>query len=111
MNWDQVEGQWDKVKGNVKSKWAKLTDDDMGQLSGKKDQLVGVIQQRYGVLKDEAEKQVHEWITKLDAKLDHATHHATEKVVQAGDKLQEKIEGSGVKATVNGNANATAKKS
>jgi len=100
MNWDQVEGEWDKVKGNVKSKWAKLTDDDLGQLSGKKDQLVGVIQKRYGVLKDEAEAQVGEWI----AKLDHATHHATNKVVEAGDKLQDKIEGSGVKASVNGNA-------
>jgi uncharacterized protein YjbJ (UPF0337 family) len=109
MNWDQVEGEWDKVKGTVKSKWAKLTDDDLGQLSGKKDQLVGVIQKRYGVLKDEAEHQVNEWITKFDAKLDHATHQAAHKAVEVGDKLQEKIENVGAKR--NATANADIKKS
>jgi uncharacterized protein YjbJ (UPF0337 family) len=88
MNWEQVEGQWDKVKGNVKGQWAKLTEDDLGKLGGKKDQLVGAIQQRYGVLKEEAEKQVHEWA----AKLDHTVHAVTDKAVSAGDKVQQKIE-------------------
>ncbi len=88
MNWEQVEGQWDKVKGGVKGQWAKLTEDDLGKLSGKKDQLVGAIQQRYGIVKEEAEKQVHEWATKIDQKL-HAT---TDKVVEQGDKAQAKIE-------------------
>jgi uncharacterized protein YjbJ (UPF0337 family) len=62
MNWDQIEGEWKQVKGHVKAKWAKLTDDDMSTVNGKKDTLVGRIQQRYGILKDEAEKQVDEWI-------------------------------------------------
>jgi len=105
MNWEQVEGKWDEVKGNVKSKWAKLTDDDLGQLSGKKDQLVGVIQQRYGVLKDEAENQVNEWI----AKIDHKLHEATDKAVAVGDKIQDKVENAGVKA--NANAHVDIKKS
>jgi len=56
MNWEQVEGEWKQVKGAVKSKWAKLTDDDMQNVAGKKDNLVGKIQERYGILKDEAEK-------------------------------------------------------
>jgi uncharacterized protein YjbJ (UPF0337 family) len=65
MNWDQVEGQWKQMRGLVQSKWAKLTDDDVQNLRAKKDQLVGKIQQRYGVLKDEAEQQVDQWIAEL----------------------------------------------
>jgi len=92
MNWDQVEGQWDKLKGGVKGQWAKLTEDDLGKLGGKKDELVGAIQQRYGIVKEEAEKQVHEWVTKLDQKV----HAVTDKAVKEGDKAQEKIETANV---------------
>lgn len=65
MNWTQIEGQWNQAKGELKSKWAKLTDDDLDNVAGKKDQLVGKLQQRYGILKDEAEKQLDEWIAKF----------------------------------------------
>ena len=65
MNWEQIEGQWGQIKGHVKSKWGKLTDDDLKALTGKKDALVGKLQERYGILKDEAEKQVDEWLAKL----------------------------------------------
>jgi uncharacterized protein YjbJ (UPF0337 family) len=61
MNWDQIEGQWKQMKGKVKAKWGKLTDDDLTTISGHKDQLVGRIQERYGIQKDEAERQVQEW--------------------------------------------------
>jgi uncharacterized protein YjbJ (UPF0337 family) len=61
MNWDQIEGQWKQVQGKVKAKWGKLTDDDLTTISGHKDQLVGRIQERYGIQKDEAERQVQEW--------------------------------------------------
>ncbi len=61
MNWDRVEGNWKQVKGTVKEQWGKLTDDDVNTLSGKKDQLVGKIQERYGIAKDEAERQADEW--------------------------------------------------
>ena len=72
MNWDTVKGEWGQVKGEMKSKWAKLTDDDLQNLEAKKDAVVGKIQERYGILKDEAEKQVDEWIAKLDSfKKDH----------------------------------------
>ena len=67
MNWDQIAGQWKQLEGQAKSKWAKLTDDDMKSLAGKKDALVGKIQQRYGIAKEEAEKQVSEWTAKLSA--------------------------------------------
>jgi uncharacterized protein YjbJ (UPF0337 family) len=65
MNWDQLEGQWHQVTGAVKSTWGKLTDDDVKTVAGKKDALVGRIQERYGILKDEAEKQADEWLAKI----------------------------------------------
>jgi uncharacterized protein YjbJ (UPF0337 family) len=65
MNWDQIEGQWHQVKGQLKSKWGKLTDEDVTNLSGKRENLVGKLQVRYGILKDEAERQADEWLAKL----------------------------------------------
>ena len=62
MNWDQIEGKWKQSMGKVKEKWGKLTDDDLTTINGKKEQLVGKIQGRYGVAKDAAEKQVDEFI-------------------------------------------------
>ena len=61
MNWDRVEGNWKQVKGAVKEKWGKLTDDDLDVAAGKREQLAGKIQNRYGIAKDEAEKQLDEW--------------------------------------------------
>jgi uncharacterized protein YjbJ (UPF0337 family) len=58
MNWDRVEGNWNQIKGRVKEQWGKLTDDDVDVIAGKRDQLVGKIQESYGITKDEAEKQV-----------------------------------------------------
>jgi uncharacterized protein YjbJ (UPF0337 family) len=65
MNWDQIEGQWKQLGSQVKSKWAKFTDDDVKNLGAKKDDLIGKIQERYGVLKDEAEHQVDQWLKDL----------------------------------------------
>ena len=61
MNWDRIEGQWKQMKGTVKEKWGKLTDDEFDQIAGNKDKLVGKIQERYGVSRDEAEDQVDQW--------------------------------------------------
>jgi uncharacterized protein YjbJ (UPF0337 family) len=65
MNWDQVEGQWKQFTGQMKSKWAKLTDDDWKLIGGKKDQLLGKLQERYGYQKDQAEKEVDDYIRTL----------------------------------------------
>ncbi len=65
MNWDQVQGQWKQLQASVKSQWAKLTDDDLKNLGAKRDALVGKIQERYGTLKEDAEREVDEWIAKL----------------------------------------------
>ncbi|MDH2069212.1 MULTISPECIES: CsbD family protein [Pantoea] len=61
MNEDRISGNWKQFKGKVKEKWGDLTDDDMTVVEGKRDQLVGKIQERYGYEKDRAEKEVKEW--------------------------------------------------
>lgn len=61
MNWDRIEGDWKQFKGSVKERWGKLTDDQLTQLGGKRDQLAGKIQEAYGVTRDEAEKQLDHW--------------------------------------------------
>ena len=58
MNNDRIEGSWKSIKGKVKEQWGKLTDDDLDVIGGKRDQLLGRIQQRHGLAKDEAERQV-----------------------------------------------------
>lgn len=63
-------GKWSHMKGGVKSKWAKLTDDDIGMLEGKREHLIGKIVERYGVLKEDATKQVDEWAHTLGQELD-----------------------------------------
>lgn len=67
MNFDQLEGKWDQLKGDVKTRWGKLTDDDLKTASGNKDQLVGRIQEKYGIAKEDAERQVKEWLQSREA--------------------------------------------
>ncbi len=66
MNWEQVKGQWKQLKGKIKMKWGKLTDDDLDFIAGQRDVLVGKIQERYGLQKAEAMRQVEEWNSSLD---------------------------------------------
>jgi uncharacterized protein YjbJ (UPF0337 family) len=61
MNWDRIEGNWKQFTGKVKQQWGKLTDDDIDVIAGKRDQLVGKIQEHYGISKDEAQKQVDQF--------------------------------------------------
>jgi len=61
MNEDTLKGQWTQLKGRVREKWGKLTDDDLDQIQGRTEQLVGKIQERYGIARDEARRQVNAW--------------------------------------------------
>ena len=63
MNWEQVEGKWDQLKGGVRQQWGKLTDNDIDEARGRRDVLVGRIKERYGVAKEEAERQVDDWLS------------------------------------------------
>jgi uncharacterized protein YjbJ (UPF0337 family) len=61
MNWDQIAGNWKQVKGVVREKWGKLTDDDVDIIAGKRDILLGKIQDRHGIAREEAEKELKAW--------------------------------------------------
>jgi uncharacterized protein YjbJ (UPF0337 family) len=63
MNWDIIQGKWKEIKGQAKEQWGKLTDDDLDRIEGKRDQLIGRVQQKYGIAKDEAEQQVKQFET------------------------------------------------
>jgi uncharacterized protein YjbJ (UPF0337 family) len=63
MDWNRVEGNWKQVKGKVKEKWGKLTDDDLDAINGRRDQLEGKIQERYGIAKDQVRKDIDTWYT------------------------------------------------
>jgi uncharacterized protein YjbJ (UPF0337 family) len=60
MNWDRIEGSWTELKGKVKEKWGQLTDDDLEQAAGRRDQLIGALQRRYGYEWDRAERELDE---------------------------------------------------
>lgn len=61
MNKDVIKGNWKQLKGQAKQKWGKLTDDDLDQVEGNRDELIGRIQARYGKSKEEAEREIEEW--------------------------------------------------
>jgi uncharacterized protein YjbJ (UPF0337 family) len=65
MNWDRVEGNWKQLAGKAKQQWGKLTDNDLTVINGQHDQLVGRIQERYGIARDEAERQIKLWTDKM----------------------------------------------
>ncbi len=65
MNWDQIEGNWKQFTGQIKQKWAKLTDDDLKLINGKRIELLGKIQERHGITKDLAEKQLDSFTSGL----------------------------------------------
>ncbi len=64
MNWDTVKGNWKQMTGKVKEEWGDLTDDDLTEAAGERDQLVGKIQAKYGIAKEEAEEQVDRFAAK-----------------------------------------------
>lgn len=66
MNWDQIEGNWKQYTGSVQEKWGKLTDDDITTIAGQRTQLAGKIQERYGVTKAEAHKQLDDFERNLN---------------------------------------------
>jgi uncharacterized protein YjbJ (UPF0337 family) len=61
MNWDRIEGNWKQFKGNAKHEWDALTDEQLDTIAGKRDELVGRIQEAYGMSKEETEKQIADW--------------------------------------------------
>jgi uncharacterized protein YjbJ (UPF0337 family) len=67
MNWDQLAGNWKQLSGKVKEKWGKLTDDDLTVAAGRRDQLSGLLQNRYGLAKEAADKEVDDFVSAFRA--------------------------------------------
>jgi uncharacterized protein YjbJ (UPF0337 family) len=65
MNWDRIEGNWKQFTGKVREKWGKLTSDDLDVIAGRRDQLLGKIQERYGIARDQADRELREWESAL----------------------------------------------
>ena len=65
MNWDQIQGNWKQMTGQVKAKWGKLTDDDLTTIAGKREQFAGILQERYGYAKEKADKALDEFAQEL----------------------------------------------
>ncbi len=73
MNSDVLEGKWKQLRGEVRRQWGKLTDDDVDQVSGNSLKLVGLLQERYGYTKEQAEQNLHSWVDSFEPKpTDHA---------------------------------------
>ncbi|MFT3670926.1 CsbD family protein [Aestuariivirga sp.] len=65
MNWNNVEGNWKEFKGRVKQQWGKLTDDDLTRIEGKRDELEGILQQRYGYAQDQTRNEIDTWLGRM----------------------------------------------
>lgn len=66
LNWDQIAGDWKQFKGKARQQWGKLTDDDVEVAKGRREELVGKIQERYGITKEEANRQVDAWMSSVE---------------------------------------------
>ena len=66
MNWDQIAGDWKQYKGKILSTWGKPTDDDVETINGKRTELLGLIQTRYGRAKEQADQEIDQWIKKIN---------------------------------------------
>ena len=69
MDWDRLEGDWKKLRGKVKARWGKLTDDDLALIKGQRDQLEGKIQERYGYAKSQARREIEDWYRSTESHL------------------------------------------
>ncbi|MCF6445856.1 CsbD family protein [Nereida sp. MMG024] len=65
MNWDTIQGKWKQMKGDAKSEWAELTDDDIDRAEGDRDTLEGILQEKYGKTKEEVRDEVDQWMKKI----------------------------------------------
>ena len=65
MNWDEISGQWSQVKGKAREQWGELTDSDLDRVGGRKDQLLGLLQEKYGYLRGAAERELDDWVSAL----------------------------------------------
>lgn len=66
MNWDQIKGKWKQLKGSVRERWGELTDDDLDMIAGNRERFIGLLQERYGIEKEEALRRADDWANSLN---------------------------------------------
>jgi uncharacterized protein YjbJ (UPF0337 family) len=64
MNWDQIQGDWEQFKGSLQAEWGKLTGDDIDVIQGDRKRLCGIVQKRYGKAREDAEKEIDQWLAR-----------------------------------------------
>src|ERR1035437_9343799 len=90
MNWDEVEGNWKQMKGAVKEKWGKLTDDDLDKIAGNREKLAGRLQECYGLHKQLAELQCDEWCAAAESIIEREGQQSKVGVAQGGEVTSNK---------------------
>lgn len=65
MNWDQIQGKWTQFKGKAREEWGELTDNEIQEAKGEREQMLGLIQEKYGRTREEAERELSNWQNKL----------------------------------------------
>lgn len=65
MNWDQIKGRWTEIKGSARENWGELTDDELAEARGEREQVIGLVQRKYGKAREEAEREVDRWQSEL----------------------------------------------
>jgi uncharacterized protein YjbJ (UPF0337 family) len=65
MDWNRIEGDWKRLKGNAKEQWGRLTDDDLAAINGRREQLEGKLQERYGYAKDRIKREIDNWASEV----------------------------------------------
>ena len=65
MNWNTIEGNWKQFRGKIRQQWGKLTDDDLDRIAGKRTELIGRLQERYGKTREAADEMVDEWLARV----------------------------------------------
>jgi len=65
MNWDQLQGKWKQMRGSLRRQWGRLTEDDLEVIAGNRDVLIGRVQERYGIAREEAENRIDQWLHSL----------------------------------------------
>lgn len=65
ISWDRIAGKWKQATGEAKKKWGELTDDELAEINGDREILAGKLQEKYGIAKEDADKQIDEWADEL----------------------------------------------
>jgi uncharacterized protein YjbJ (UPF0337 family) len=103
MNTDTIEGQWRQMKGDLRSWWGRLTDNDFERVAGKKDRLVGMLQEKYGYTREAAQQEVDRRLREYDERVRGAASN------QAGENLRHASKAAGASHQEHtGGANRTA---